>query len=131
MDHKKQKRQIVRETRAKERVIIIYFYVKEKEEVEGGEEFNEREPLCPDQDALLRVHDVVASAVETMGDLDKEECDIVPASQSANIIGKSGATVKKLRSKTMCYIKVTAKDAIDPTRSYAMKFDNFLQVCQS
>ncbi|GAB4861354.1 hypothetical protein Ancab_036516 [Ancistrocladus abbreviatus] len=119
---------------AKERVISIYCYVKEKEEVEIDEECDDKEPLCPAQDALLKVHAAIANAVATIGDSDKrrkdkEECNIlVPASQSANIIGKSGATIKKLRSKTKANIKVTAKDASDPTHSCAMEFDNFVQI---
>ncbi|XP_059435772.1 KH domain-containing protein At4g18375-like [Corylus avellana] len=119
---------------AKDRVITIYSYVKEKEEVEVDDEFSDREPLCAAQDALLKVHAAIANAVGTVGDSDKkrkdkEECQIlVPSSQSANIIGKAGATIKKLRSKTRTNIKVSAKDATDPTHSCAMDFDNFLQI---
>lgn len=119
---------------AKGRIIIIYCYVKEKEEVEVDDEFNVRQPLCAAQDALLRVHAAIANAVAATGDSerrrkDKEECQIlVPSSQSANIIGKAGATIKRLRSKTRTIIKVTAKDATDPTHSCAMEFDNFLLV---
>lgn len=119
---------------AKDRIIIIYCYVKEKEEVEVDDEFNDRQPLCAAQDALLRVHAAIANAVAATGDSerkrkDREECQIlVPSSQSANIIGKAGATIKRLRSKTRTIIKVTAKDATDPTHSCAMEFDNFLLV---
>ncbi|GMH28004.1 hypothetical protein Nepgr_029847 [Nepenthes gracilis] len=117
---------------AKERVITIYCYVKETEEVEVDEVFIDRKPYCPAQDALLRVHAAIANAVETM-DSEKNrkdgECSLlVPTSQSASIIGKSGATIKKLRSRTMCNIKVIAKDATDPSHSCAMEFDNFLQI---
>ncbi|XP_062160853.1 KH domain-containing protein At4g18375-like [Alnus glutinosa] len=119
---------------AKDRVITIYSYVKDKEEVEVDDEFSDREPLCAAQDALLRVYTAIANAVATAGDSDKkrkdkEECQIlVPSSQSANIIGKAGATIKKLRSKTRTNIKVSAKDATDPTHSCAMDFDNFLLI---
>ncbi|XP_057471557.1 KH domain-containing protein At4g18375-like [Actinidia eriantha] len=119
---------------AKDRVITIYCYVKEKDEVEVDEEFDDREPLCPAQDALLKVHDAIANAMASVGDSDKrrkdkEECQIlVPSSQSANIIGKSGATIKKLRSQTRANIKVTAKDAGDPTHACAMEFDNFVSI---
>lgn len=119
---------------AKDRIILIYCYVKEKEEVEVDDEFDDRLPLCAAQDALLRVHAAIANAVAATGDTerkrkDKEECQIlVPSSQSANIIGKAGATIKRLRSKTRTMIKVTAKDATDPTHSCAMEFDNFLMV---
>lgn len=119
---------------AKDRVITIYSYIKDKADVEIDDEFGNREPLCAAQDALLRVHAAIANAVATIGDSDKkrkdkEECQIlVPSSQSANIIGKAGTTIKKLRSKTRTNIKVTAKDATDPTHSCAMDFDNFLMI---
>ncbi|KAI3455986.1 hypothetical protein Pfo_012649 [Paulownia fortunei] len=121
---------------AKDRVITIYCYVREKEDVEVDEEFNDNEPLCPAQDALLKVHAAIANAVAVLGesdrrkkDKDKEECQLlVPSSQSANIIGKSGATIKKLRNKTRTNIKVTAKDASDPAHSCALEFDNFVLI---
>ncbi|XP_041027606.1 KH domain-containing protein At4g18375-like [Juglans microcarpa x Juglans regia] len=118
---------------AKDRVITIYSYVKEKEEV-VDDDFSDREPLCAAQDALLKVHAAIANAVATVGDSDnkrkdEEGCQIlVPSSQSANIIGKAGATIKKLRSKTRTNIKVMAKDATDPTNSCAMDFDNFVLI---
>ncbi|XP_068325007.1 KH domain-containing protein At4g18375-like [Pyrus communis] len=120
---------------AKERVITIYSYVKDKEEVEVDDEFNDMEPLCAAQDALLRVHSAISNALASVGDSDKrrrdsrEDCQIlVPSSQSANIIGKAGSTIKKLRSKTRTNIKIVAKDATDPTHSCAMDFDNFLMI---
>lgn len=121
---------------AKDRVITIYCYVREKEDVEVDEEFNDNEPLCPAQDALLKVHAAIANAVAVLGesdrkkkDKDKEECQLlVPSSQSANIIGKSGATIKKLRSKTRTNIKVTAKDASDPAHACALEFDNIVLI---
>ncbi|KAE8689488.1 KH domain-containing protein [Hibiscus syriacus] len=121
---------------AKDRVITIYCYVKEKEDVDVEDGFNHKKPLCAAQDALLRVHTSIANAVAVMGDSDKkradkhrEECQIlVPSSQSANIIGKAGTTIKKLRGKTGSNIKVIAKDASDPSHSCAMDIDNFVQI---
>ncbi|XP_004504558.1 KH domain-containing protein At4g18375 [Cicer arietinum] len=119
---------------AKNRVITIYCYVKEKEDIEIDNEFDDRKPLCAAQDALLKVHVAILNSIEALGDSDKkrkdrDECQIlVPSSQSANIIGKSGATIKKLRSKTRANVKVTAKDANDPTHSCAMEFDNFVSI---
>jgi len=119
---------------SKDRVITIYCYVKEKEDVEIDDEFAGKEPLCAAQDALLKVHVAIANSIAAIGDSekkrkDRDECQIlVPSSQSANIIGKAGATIKKLRSKTRANIKVTAKDAADPTHSCAMEFDNFVVV---
>ncbi|XP_059303819.1 KH domain-containing protein At4g18375 isoform X1 [Lycium ferocissimum] len=119
---------------AKDRVITIYCYVKEKEDVEIDEDFNEKTPLCTAQDALLKVYTVIANALAANGDSDKkrkdkEECQLlVPSSQSANIIGKSGTTIKKLRSKMRANIKVVAREASDPTHSCALEFDNFVLI---
>lgn len=98
---------------ANDRVITIYSYINEKEDVEVNNEFNDTEPLCPVQDALLKMHVVIANAVATFGDFDKKrnsraECQLlVPYSQSTNIIGRSGVTIKKLRSKNRA--KLTSK----------------------
>ncbi|MCH83869.1 KH domain-containing protein [Trifolium medium] len=121
---------------AKDRVITIYCYIKEKEDIEIDDEFDDRKPLCAAQDALLKVHVAILNSIEALRDSDKnkqrkekDECQIlVPSSQSANIIGKAGATIKKLRSKTRANVKVIAKDATDPTHSCAMEFDNFVSV---
>ncbi|KAJ6935824.1 hypothetical protein NC652_010759 [Populus alba x Populus x berolinensis] len=116
------------------RVITIYCNVKEKGDADVDDDFHQADPLCPAQDALLKVHAAISNAVAALGDSDKrcrdkKECQIlVPTSQSANIIGKAGATIKKLRSKTRANIKITAKDASDPTHSCAMDFDNFLLI---
>ncbi|XP_050235139.1 KH domain-containing protein At4g18375-like [Mercurialis annua] len=122
---------------AKDRVLTIYCYVNKKEEVEIDEEFdcgNEREPLCAAQDALIRVHSAISNAVATF-DSDKKgkgyskECRIlVPSSQAANVIGKAGTTIKKLRNKTRANVKVTPKDGSDPAHSCAMDFDNFVMI---
>ncbi|KAL5054919.1 hypothetical protein RYX36_035601 [Vicia faba] len=122
---------------AKDRVITIYCKLKEKEEIEIDDEFDDRKPLCAAQDALLKVHVAILNSIEALKDSeknnrkrnDKDECQIlVPSSQSANIIGKGGATIKKLRSKTRANVQVTAKDASEPTHSCAMEFDNFVSI---
>ncbi|GLU14008.1 hypothetical protein SLE2022_306040 [Rubroshorea leprosula] len=121
---------------AKDRVITIYCYLKEKKEVEVDDELSYKVPLCAAQDALLKVHAAIANSLASVGDADKkrkdnekEECQLlVPSSQSANIIGKAGATIKKLRGKTRTNIKVTPKDSNDPTHSCAMEFDNFVLI---
>lgn len=119
---------------AKDRVITIYCHLKDKKDVEVDDELNDKDPLCSAQDALLRVHGAIANAVANSLEndkkrKDKEECQIlVPSSQSANIIGKAGSTIKKLRSNTRTTIKVTAKEASNPAHSCAMDFDNFVLV---
>ncbi|CAN1227231.1 KH domain-containing protein At4g18375 [Linum grandiflorum] len=119
---------------AKERVITIYCYVKEKGDVDIEDGCNTVTPLCAAQDALLKVHAAISNAIASIVDpemdrKDKEDCRIlVPSSQSSNIIGKAGMTIKKLRSKTRSYIKVIAKDVSDPSHACAMDFDNFLMI---
>ncbi|XP_074583662.1 KH domain-containing protein At4g18375 [Curcuma longa] len=115
---------------ADKRVITIYCYVKEKNHIDIDEDI--LEPLCPAQDALLKVHEAIVNALDNSNDterLSKNECHmLVPASQSANIIGKSGTTIKKLRSKTAANIQITSKDPSNAAHSCAMSYDNFLQI---
>ncbi|KAL5977173.1 hypothetical protein ACLOJK_021515 [Asimina triloba] len=112
-----------------ERIILIYCYVKEKEDKEVDED--DMKPLCASQDGLLKVHAAIANAVATVGDSDKKHKEeariLIPSSQVANVIGKSGSTIKKLRSKTKTNIRVTPKDVNNPTHSCALSFDNFVQ----
>ncbi|CAA6668076.1 unnamed protein product [Spirodela intermedia] len=112
-----------------ERIVTIYCYVNEKKNVMDEDD---AVPLCPAQDALLRVHGTIFNALSNIGDSEdqrREEARIlVPASQTANIIGKSGATIKKLRAKTRANIKVIQKNPEDPTHSCAMSFDNFVSI---
>lgn len=119
---------------SRNRVITIYCYVSEKAEIEPDDELGDINPVCAAQDALLKVHNAIVNVVGSAGDSDKkykdkEECQIlVPSSQSANLIGKAGATIKKLRSRTRANIKISPKDVSDSNHSCAMDFDNFLQV---
>lgn len=115
---------------ADKRVITIYCYVKDKNPIDV--DYDDLEPLCPAQDALLRVHDAIVNALANSDDSENKQKEgahmLVPASQTASIIGKSGANIKKLRSKTGANIKITPKDSSDSTHSCAMSFDNFVQV---
>lgn len=115
---------------ADKRVITIYCYVKDKNPVDVDEDI--LRPLCPAQDALLKIHDAIVNALDNSNEFENKQKEgvyiLVPASQAANIIGKSGSIIKKLRSKTNANIKITPKDPSDATHSCAMSFDNFLQV---
>ncbi|KAK3430717.1 hypothetical protein EUGRSUZ_E02424 [Eucalyptus grandis] len=119
---------------AKDRVILVYCYVKDKKDVDVDDDFDDDKPLCAAQDALVRVHTAIVRSLAAFSESekkrpDRDECRIlVPSSQSANIIGKAGATIKRLRSKTRANVKVTAKDASDPTHSCALEFDNFVTI---
>lgn len=117
---------------ANERVITIFCHVKDKDDKEVDED--DAKPLCASQDALLKVHSIIRTAVTYFFDSDKEHKEearariLVPTSQVANVIGKSGSTVKRLRAKTRTNIKITPKDPNDPTQSFAMSFDNIVEV---
>lgn len=115
---------------ADKRVISIYCYVKDKDTREVDEDAVR--PLCPAQNALLKMHAAIVNALENSADSDKKHKEealiLVPASQAANIIGKSGATIKRLRLKTKANIKVYPKDPNDASHSCAMSFDNFVSV---
>ncbi|WVZ94624.1 hypothetical protein U9M48_040493 [Paspalum notatum var. saurae] len=119
---------------AEKRVILVYCYVKHRDL--DADEGDDNEPVCAAQDALLRVHSAIVDALETLHknrrDSDKkntEEANIlVPASQAASIIGKSGVVIKYLRSTSRAFIKVSPKDPSDITHSCAMSFDNFVQM---
>ncbi|XP_022978830.1 KH domain-containing protein At4g18375-like isoform X1 [Cucurbita maxima] len=119
---------------AKDRVITIFCFVKDREDVDIDDEFNDRQTLCAAQDALLKIHAAISNALASAGDLDrnlrdKEQCQVlIPSSQSANVIGKAGSTIKKLRSKTRTSIRIIPKDASDPIHSCAMEFDNFVMI---
>ncbi|EPS64599.1 hypothetical protein M569_10179, partial [Genlisea aurea] len=121
---------------ARDRVITVYCYVHEKEDIEVEGEFNDNKPVCPAQDALLKLHAAITNAVSLLRDSEKrkrdrdgEECHLlVPSSQSASIIGKAGSTIKKLRHKTRTHIRITPKDDRDPAHSCALDFDNFVLI---
>ncbi|VAI40288.1 unnamed protein product [Triticum turgidum subsp. durum] len=89
---------------------------------------DDREPVCAAQNALLKVHDAIVDALAITSDSDDKEANIlVPASQAASVIGKSGSVIKRLRSVSKSFIKVKPKDPSDVTHSCAMSFDNFVQ----
>ncbi|XP_077220276.1 uncharacterized protein LOC143854282 isoform X2 [Tasmannia lanceolata] len=115
---------------ANERVIAAHCHVRHKDDVEVDVDYIK--PLCPAQYALLKVHAVISNAVANVADSDKnckvEAHILVPGSQVARVIGKSGSTIKKLTSKTRANIKVTRKDPNDPTHSCAMDFDTFVLI---
>ncbi|KAL9239773.1 hypothetical protein vseg_014062 [Gypsophila vaccaria] len=123
---------------ANHRVITIYCYVTDKLHLPLDHEFNnDTPPLCPAQDALFKMHAAISHALSTLPPhsqtkltlTDTHDCTLlVPATQSAILIGKSGSTIKKLRAKTRANVKVIPKDLSDPTHSCAMDFDNFVQI---
>ncbi|KAM7259656.1 hypothetical protein ACFE04_015397 [Oxalis oulophora] len=123
---------------ATHRVIRIYCYAKHKDDIDIDDIdklLTIKDPLCAAQDALLRLHAAITNALGAESDKrqkddnDKDECLIlVPSSQSANIIGKAGSIIKKLRVKSRANIKVNPKDPKDLTHSCAMDFDNFVMI---
>uniref|UniRef100_A0ACD5ZVN9 Uncharacterized protein n=1 Tax=Avena sativa TaxID=4498 RepID=A0ACD5ZVN9_AVESA len=116
---------------ADKRVILVYCYVKHRDlkhsDIDVGDD--DREPVCAAQNALLKVHDAIVDALSINSNSEDEEANIlVPASQAASVIGKSGAVIKKLRSISKSFIKVRPKDPSEATHSCAMSFDNFVQI---
>ncbi|KAJ1263335.1 hypothetical protein BS78_09G176300 [Paspalum vaginatum] len=125
---------------AEKRFISVYCYVKHRDL--DADEGDDNEPVRAAQDALLRVHSAISTQTKhPRRDSDKkntEEANIlVPASQAASIIGKSGVFIKYLRSTSRAFIKVSPKDPSDITHSCvtfkkphscAMSFDNFVQM---
>jgi len=118
---------------ADKRVILVYCYVKHRDL--DADEGDDNEPVCPAQDALLRVHNAIVDALDTLHknrrDSEKKKIEaniLVPASQAASVIGKSGVVIKHLRSTSKAFIKVSPKDPSDVTHSCAMSFDNFVQI---
>ncbi|KAK8962362.1 KH domain-containing protein [Platanthera guangdongensis] len=55
---------------AQKRVMNIYCFVKDKEQVDADDEITE--PLCPAQDALLRVHTAIPNALSNTKDADED-----------------------------------------------------------
>ncbi|KAK8962810.1 KH domain-containing protein [Platanthera guangdongensis] len=120
---------------AQKRVMNIYCFVKDKEQVDADDEITE--PLCPAQDALLRVHTAIANALSNTKDADEdvnEEVELlVPTSQASNIIGKSGSIIKKLRAKTKANIKINPKDpnnAAHSSLSLSVLFSSYKFLCK-
>ncbi|KAK3121412.1 hypothetical protein QOZ80_8BG0652670 [Eleusine coracana subsp. coracana] len=119
---------------SEKRVILVYCYVKHRDL--DADEGGDSEPVCAAQDALLRVHHAILDAQDMllMKHIDsdkkntKEANILVPASQAASIIGKSGVVIKRLRSTSRAFIKVSPKDPSDIGHSCAMSFDNFVQI---
>ncbi|KAL6843135.1 hypothetical protein ACP4OV_026848 [Aristida adscensionis] len=119
---------------AEKRVILVHCYVKHRNL--DVDEDDDSKPVCAAQDALLRVHEAIVDAQDMLHskhkDFEKknmEEANIlVPASQAASIIGKSGVVIKRLRSNSKTFIKVSPKDPNEVKHSCALSFDNFVQI---
>ncbi|KAL6861342.1 hypothetical protein ACP4OV_017042 [Aristida adscensionis] len=120
---------------AEKRVILVYCYVKHRD-LDADEDDDSR-PVCAAQDALLSLQNAIVDGLDMLPnkhrDSDKkniEEANIlVPASQAASIIGKSGVVIKRLRATSKAFIKVSPKDPDEATHSCAMGFDNFVIGC--
>ncbi|KQJ95522.1 KH domain-containing protein At4g18375 [Brachypodium distachyon] len=117
---------------ADKRVILVYCHVHHRDLTHRDidvDDDDDREPVCAAQNALLKVHDAIVEALAINSDSDDEEANIlVPASQAASVIGKSGSVIKRLRSISKSSIKVRPKDPSEVTHSCAMSFDNFVQI---
>jgi transcription antitermination factor NusA-like protein len=132
---------LTRETRSKikvadavpsvdERVIVIFSSPSSKDKEKDGEDGNENEPVCPAQDALLRVHSVIFQ--ESSGrdnDADKKRQQnvrlLVANSQVGSLIGKGGNNIQKLRSESGAQIQIPRKDKLP---GCAFSFDELVLI---
>uniref|UniRef100_A0A0C9RWN6 TSA: Wollemia nobilis Ref_Wollemi_Transcript_8244_2694 transcribed RNA sequence n=1 Tax=Wollemia nobilis TaxID=56998 RepID=A0A0C9RWN6_9CONI len=127
------------------RVIIIFSSPKDQRketddkdsdgenDIEGKEE-QDREPLCPAQHALFRVHERIIE--EDGGASDYEDDDnkkpinvtarlLVPNNQIGCLLGKGGKIIEKMRSDTGAQIRIMSKEQLPPC---AMDTDELVQI---
>lgn len=111
-----------------ERMIVIFSSTSSKEKED--EDVKENEPVCPAQDALLRVHSVIVQ--ESAGkdnDADKKRQQnarlLVANSQIGSLIGKGGNNIQKLRSDSGAQIQIPRKDELP---GCALSIDELVQI---
>jgi transcription antitermination factor NusA-like protein len=113
-----------------ERVIVVFSSPSSKGKEKDGEDGNDNEPVCPAQDALLRVHSVILQ--ESSGrdnDADKRRQQnarlLVANSQIGSLIGKGGNNIQNLRSESGAQIQIPRKDKLP---GCAFSFDELVLI---
>jgi poly(rC)-binding protein 3/4 len=85
-------------------------------------------PLCPAQDALLKVNDRIAADEILHGggeELEVAARILIPRNQAGCVIGKGGTIIQQLRAETGAGIRVLPPDTLPPC---AMHSDELVQV---
>lgn len=85
-------------------------------------------PLCPAQDALLKVNDRIAADEILHGggeELEVAARILIPRNQAGCVIGKGGTIIQQLRAETGAGIRVLPPDTLPPC---AMRSDELVQV---
>jgi len=104
-----------------DRVIVIFSSPSGNDkEKDCNESEVEVEPvLCPAQDALLRVHSVIAQQSSSARDNDDDDKKrqhnarlLAASSQIGGLIGKGGNNIQKLRSESGAQIQIRPKDEL-------------------
>ncbi|KAJ3682246.1 hypothetical protein LUZ60_014819 [Juncus effusus] len=114
-----------------DRVVIIYSLVTDRstDQTPSSDQNSESlKPLCPAQDALLKVNDRIAADELYHGGGEEIEVTariLVPRTQAGCVIGKGGAIIKSMREETGAGIKVLPPDFLPPC---AMRSDELVQI---
>lgn len=115
-----------------ERVIVVFSPPPSKEKEKDNEDGDENEPICPAQDALLRVHSVIAqesSVKDKDNDADKKGQQnarlLVANSQIGSLIGKGGNNIQKMRTESGAQIQIPRKDELP---GCAFSFDELVVI---
>lgn len=115
-----------------ERVIVVFSPPPSKEKETDNDDGDENEPICPAQDALLRVHSVIAqesSAKDKDSDADKKGQQnarlLVANSQIGSLIGKGGNNIQKMRTESGAQIQIPRKDELP---GCAFSFDELVVI---
>ncbi|XP_078162152.1 RNA-binding KH domain-containing protein RCF3-like [Carex rostrata] len=116
-----------------DRVIVVYSHVSDRSEdaeqdQNPGVNGDGLKPLCPAQDALLKVNDRIAADEILHGggeELEVAARILIPRNQAGCVIGKGGTIIQQLRAETGAGIRVLPPDTLPPC---AMRSDELVQI---
>ncbi|KAL5225452.1 hypothetical protein ABZP36_012091 [Zizania latifolia] len=125
---------------ADERVIIIFNYPNQSEQADEAAQNNSSDglenmkPHCFAQDALLKIHDKIATDEDIHGEIIHEKSKIdddvtarilVPGNQVGCLLGKGGSVIQQLRNDTGAGIRILPSENLPQC---ALKSDELVQI---